>query len=243
MLQVEHLSVSYGPTEVLRDVSFSVERGQIVALLGGNGAGKTTLLKALSGLVKPKGGEIRFESEAIAGLHPHDIVVRGMSQVPQGRFVWPTMTVYDNLMLGAITRRDRPGIRADMERVYGHFPRLQERAKRPAGSMSGGEQQMLAIGRALMARPKILLMDEPSHGLSPRLVEEMVAAIASLNRDGMTIFLIEQNVGVAAELAGPAFILADGAIAFETSGAQVARDPAVLHRRRLEHLYLGRRDA
>ncbi|MCP1337856.1 ABC transporter ATP-binding protein [Futiania mangrovi] len=234
MLRIEHLSVWYGLTEVLRDVSFAVGKGQIVALLGGNGAGKTTLLKAMSGLLKPKAGGIWLEDKPIAGLHPHDIVVRGMSQVPQGRFVWPTMTVHDNLVLGAITRNDRAGIREDLDKVYAYFPRLKEKTRRAAGSMSGGEQQMLAIGRALMARPKVLLMDEPSHGLSPLMVEEMVATIARLNEEGMTIFLIEQNVGVAAELAGPTFVLANGEIALETTGHQVAHDPAVLRS------YLGR---
>lgn len=193
MLTVRNLSVWYGLSEVLRDVSFSVPRGEVVALLGGNGAGKTTLLKALSGLVKPRGGAVEFDERPIAGLHPHDIVTKGVIQVPQGRFVWPSMTVADNLALGAATRHDKAGIAADLERVYDFFPRLRERRIVPAGTLSGGEQQMVAIGRALMARPRILLMDEPSHGLSPRLVQEMIEVIRRLNEEGMTIFLIEQD--------------------------------------------------
>ena len=234
MLEVERLSVWYGVTEVLRDVSLAVEEGQIVGLLGGNGAGKTTLLNTLSGILRPRDGGVRFRGDRIDALHPHDIVVRGMSQVPQGRFVWPSMDVGDNLLLGAITRKDRAGIRRDVERVYGYFPRLRERVRQKAGSLSGGEQQMLAIGRALMARPRMLLMDEPSHGLSPRLVQEMVGVIERLNEEGMTILLIEQNVGVAAALAGPAYVLANGEIALQSSGDRISRDPAVLRS------YLGR---
>ncbi|AIB12646.1 amino acid ABC transporter ATPase [Azospirillum argentinense] len=228
MLTVRNLSVWYGLSEVLRDVSFSVPRGEVVALLGGNGAGKTTLLKTLSGLVKPRGGAVEFDERPIAGLHPHDIVTKGVIQVPQGRFVWPSMTVADNLALGAATRHDKAGIAADLERVYDFFPRLRERRIVPAGTLSGGEQQMVAIGRALMARPRILLMDEPSHGLSPRLVQEMIEVIRRLNEEGMTIFLIEQNIGVPAAVAGTTYVLANGAIAFQTHGSKVADDPEVL---------------
>ncbi len=234
MLRIDKLSVWYGPTEVLRDVSFSVEQGSIVALLGGNGAGKTTLLKSLSGLLVPTRGSVLFEGKPIAGRDPRDIVIAGISQVPQGRFVWPSMSVRDNLLLGAITRKPSADIDADMDRICEIFPRLKEKIARPAGSMSGGEQQMVAIGRALMARPKMLLMDEPSHGLSPVMVEALVAAIAGINRDGMTILLIEQNVGVAAALAGPTHVLANGEIAMTTTGERVANDPAVLRS------YLGR---
>ncbi|WP_035675671.1 ABC transporter ATP-binding protein [Azospirillum brasilense] len=223
MLTVRNLSVWYGLSEVLRDVTFSVPRGEVVALLGGNGAGKTTLLKTLSGLVKPRGGAVEFDERPIAGLHPHDIVTKGVIQVPQGRFVWPSMTVADNLALGAAARHDKAGIAADLERVYDFFPRLRERR-----SVRGGEQQMVAIGRALMARPRILLMDEPSHGLSPRLVQEMIEVIRRLNGEGMTIFLIEQNIGVPAAVAGTTYVLANGAIAFQTHGSKVADDPEVL---------------
>jgi len=234
MLAIENLSVWYGPTEVLRHVSFTVETGSIVALLGGNGAGKTTLLKALSGLLRPTRGSVIFDSRTISGLDPRDIVIAGIAQVPQGRFVWPSMSVRDNLELGAITRNDRAGIEADIERVCAIFPRMKEKISRAAGSMSGGEQQMLAIGRALMARPKLLLMDEPSHGLSPLLVQDLIGAVAAINREGMSILLIEQNVGVAAALAGPTHVLANGEIAMTTTGERVANDPAVLRN------YLGR---
>ncbi|QCN96466.1 ABC transporter ATP-binding protein [Azospirillum argentinense] len=228
MLTVRNLSVWYGLSEVLRDVSFSVPRGEVVALLGGNGAGKTTLLRTLSGLVKPRGGAVEFDERPIAGLHPHDIVTKGVIQVPQGRFVWPSMTVADNLALGAAARHDKAGIAADLERAYDFFPRLRERRSVPAGTLSGGEQQMVAIGRALMARPRILLMDEPSHGLSPRLVQEMIEVIRRLNGEGMTILLIEQNIGVPAAVADTTYVLANGAIAFQTHGSKVADDPEVL---------------
>jgi branched-chain amino acid transport system ATP-binding protein len=234
MLVIDSLSVWYGPTEVLRNVSFTVERGSIVALLGGNGAGKTTLLKTLSGLLRPTRGSVMFEGRTLSGLDPRDIVIAGISQVPQGRFVWPSMTVRDNLELGAITRNDRAGIEADIERVCAIYPRLKEKMTRAAGSMSGGEQQMLAIGRALMARPKLLLMDEPSHGLSPLMVQDLITAVANINREGMSILLIEQNVGVAAALAGATHVLANGEIAMTTTGERVATDPAVLRN------YLGR---
>ncbi|MCB1739945.1 MAG: ATP-binding cassette domain-containing protein, partial [Gammaproteobacteria bacterium] len=161
MLEVRNLSVWYGLTEVLRDVSFSVPDGRIVAMLGGNGAGKTTLLNALTGLVRPRSGQILFENRPMQQLHPHDVVVGGISMVPQGRYVWPTMSVADNVELGAVTRRDRAAIRRDAEQVYALFPALAERRSSRAGSLSGGQQQMLAIARALMSRPRLLLMDEP----------------------------------------------------------------------------------
>ncbi|MGF7160811.1 branched-chain amino acid transport system ATP-binding protein [Rhodoligotrophos appendicifer] len=234
MLNLLHLSVSYGPTEVLRDVSFSVAAGSIVALLGGNGAGKTTLLNTLSGMVKPKSGQVEFDGRQIAGLDAYSLVKAGIVQVPQGRFVWPSLSVNDNLLLGASTRHDKHGISRDLDRVFEYFPHLKPRRGVAAGMMSGGEQQMVAIGRALMAGPRLLLMDEPSHGLSPRIVQEMVEVIRRLNSDGMTILLIEQNVGVAAALAGATYVLANGEIAFETKGSTVAGDPAILK------AYLGR---
>ena len=181
MLDVRNLSVWYGPTEVLRDVSFQVPAGAVVALLGGNGSGKTTTLNTLSGLLVPRSGTVLFEGEEIQGLPTHRTVALGLVQVPQGRDVWGCMTVRDNLDLGAITRRERAAIARDREDVFALFPVLRERQQRKAGTLSGGEQQMLAIGRALMARPRLLLMDEPSAGLSPRVVEDMVAAIHRLH--------------------------------------------------------------
>jgi branched-chain amino acid transport system ATP-binding protein len=234
MLSVEHLSVWYGVTPVLRDVSFDVPQGEVVALLGGNGAGKSTTLNALSGLLKPRSGTISFKGLRVDGLHPHELVVRGVAQVPQGRYVWPTMSVLDNLALGAITRRDGRGIRGDLAQMFEMFPVLAQRSHTMAGQLSGGQQQMLAIARALMSRPSMLLMDEPSHGLSPKIVEEMVAVIRRLNGDGLTILLVEQNVGVAAALATVAHVLRNGEIALTAPG------PELIGNAELLHSYLGR---
>jgi branched-chain amino acid transport system ATP-binding protein len=233
MLEVQHLRVSYGPTEVLRDVSFGVPKGAIVALLGGNGSGKTTTLNVLSGLVAPRGGTITLDGQRIDGL-PTDRMVRlGVVQVPQGREVWAGMTVRDNLDLGAITR-DTSTLAADRDEVLALFPVLRERQGMKAGSMSGGEQQMLAIGRALMARPKLLLMDEPSAGLAPVIVHTMVDAIRRLHTRGLTILLVEQNVGVAAALAERAHILMNGEVAFSGPAADLFDNPEVIRS------YLGR---
>ena len=234
MLQVQHLSVSYGVTEVLRDVSFTVPERSIVALLGGNGSGKSTTLNVLSGLLVPRGGAIRFEGQPIAGLPTHEIVKRGIVQVPQGREVWSGMSVRDNLDLGAVTRRDRRAATADVEEVFTLFPILRARQSRKAGTLSGGEQQMLAIGRALMARPRLLLMDEPSAGLAPVVVQAMVTAIERLHARGLTILLVEQNVGVAAALAEHAHVLMNGQVALSVPAADLLRNPDVLRS------YLGR---
>jgi len=234
MLEVQHLSVSYGVTEVLRDVSFAVPERSIVALLGGNGSGKTTTLNVLSGLLTPRAGTITFEGRSIAALPSHEVVKRGIVQVPQGREVWSGMSVRDNLDLGAATRRDRRGVKADVDGVFALFPVLRERQSRKAGTLSGGEQQMLAIGRALMARPRLLLMDEPSAGLSPVVVQAMVAAIQRLHARGLTILLVEQNVGVAAALAQHAHVLMNGEVALSAPAADLLRNPDVLRS------YLGR---
>ena len=234
MLDVRNLSVWYGATEVLRDVSFQVPEGTVVALLGGNGSGKTTTLNALSGLLVPRSGTIRFEGQEIQGLPTYRSVTLGLVQVPQGRDVWGGMTVRDNLDLGAITRRERDAIARDRDEVFALFPILRERQQRKAGTLSGGEQQMLAIGRALMARPRLLLMDEPSAGLSPRVVEDMVDAIRRLHHRGLTILLVEQHVGVAAALADRAHVLLNGAVAFSGPAAELLHNPDVLRS------YLGR---
>jgi len=218
----------------LRDVSFKVSAGQIVGLLGGNGAGKTTLLNTLSGLIEARHGDITVEDRSIKGLPPYEIVKRGVAQVPQGRFVWPHMSVKDNIELGAITRHDRAGIRDDLEKVYELFPTLWERQSAKAGALSGGQQQMLAIARALMSQPRILLLDEPSHGLSPKVVEEMVETVRLLHQRGMTVVLVEQNVGVAAALAEQAHVLRNGAVALTLPGDQLLGNPDLLRN------YLGR---
>ncbi len=234
MLEIRRLSVSYGATEVLRDVSFGVPSGSIVALLGGNGSGKTTTLNVLSGLLVPRDGAVVFDGEPIHGLSTHEIVGRGVVQVPQGREVWAGMSVGDNLQLGAVTRRDRAAIRAELDDVFALFPVLRERHAARAGTLSGGEQQMLAIGRALMSRPRLLLMDEPSAGLSPVAVQAMVAAIRRLHARGLTILLVEQNVGVAAALAQHAHVLMNGEIALSAPAADLLHNPDVLKS------YLGR---
>ena len=234
MLEVQNLSVWYGATEVLRDVSLSVEAGRIIGVLGGNGAGKTTLLNALSGLIRPRNGSISVDGDPIHDREPHDIVLRGVAQVPQGRFVWPQMSVKDNIELGAITRHDKASIQHDLEEVYDLFPSLRERRNTKAGALSGGQQQMLAIARALMCRPRLLLMDEPSHGLSPKIVNEMVETVRVLHQRGMTVLLVEQNVGVAAALSEQAHVLRNGAVALSLPGNELVGNPDLLRS------YLGR---
>jgi branched-chain amino acid transport system ATP-binding protein len=234
VLDIRHLKVSYGITEVLRDVSLAVPARSIVALLGGNGSGKTTLLNALAGLVRPSAGSVRFAGEECAGLPAHEMVRRGVVQVPQGREIWPSMTVLDNLELGAATRHDRAAIKLDIAEILALFPPLAANQRRSAGALSGGEQQMVAIGRALMARPRYLLMDEPSAGLAPPVVAAMVDSVLALKERGLTILLVEQNVGVAAALAEHAHILQSGGIVFAGPAAGLVDNPAVLSS------YLGR---
>ena len=234
MLDVRHLEVSYGATQVLRDVSFSVAEGSIVALLGGNGSGKTTTLNVLSGLVAPQGGTVTLDGQRIDGLATDRVVAMGLVQVPQGREVWGGMTVHDNLTLGAARRRDRRAIAADVEDILALFPVLRQKQRARAATLSGGEQQMLAIGRALMARPRVLLLDEPSAGLSPLVVGQVVDTVRALHARGLTILLVEQNVGVAAALAERAHVLVNGEIAVSGPAADLLTNPDVLAS------YLGR---
>ncbi len=234
MLHVQHLSVWYDVTEVLRDVSFSVKERSVVALLGGNGSGKSTLLNALSGLIAPRSGSVRFQGDETAGLGAHVMVRRGIVQVPQGREVFADMSVEDNLELGAASRSDLNEIRQDMGGVFDLFPALRDRRKRAAGSLSGGEQTQLSIGRALMSRAKLLLMDEPSVGLSPRMVDVVIDAVLRLRDRGLTILLVEQNVGVAAAVAEEAHVLKDGVIAYAGRAKELINNPEVLAS------YLGR---
>jgi branched-chain amino acid transport system ATP-binding protein len=228
MLEVEHLRVWYGNTEVLRDVSFSVADNAVVALLGGNGSGKTTILNALSGIVRPRAGAIQVAGQSVVGASPERVVRAGMVQVPQGREVFAAMTVRDNLEIGAATRKDAPGIRRDMDEVFGLFPRLHEKQAHRAGSLSGGEQQQVAIGRSLMARPRLLLMDEPSAGLSPMIVEDMIGTIRLLHGRGLAILLVEQNVGVAALVAEIAHVLQNGEIVYSGPAAELIGNEQVL---------------
>ena len=234
MLEVANLNVWYGVTEVLRDVSFEVPQGALVALLGGNGSGKTTIINTLSGMVTPRKGTVRFLGAEMAGK-PSDAMVRaGIVQVPQGREVFANMSVRDNLDLGAATRNDRKGIRDDLEEMYGLFPRLRDKQTHKAGSLSGGEQQQVAVARALMSRPKLLLLDEPSVGLSPVLVDALIETIRLLHSRGLTMLLVEQNVGVAAAVAGQAYVLKDGEIAYRGPAPELIGNPEVLAS------YLGR---
>jgi len=228
MLEVKDLWVAYGVTEVLRGISFTVPEGSIVALLGGNGSGKTTTLNTISGFLKPRAGTVWFAGKRIDGLPTDAIVKLGLVQVPQGREVFARMSVAENLELGAVTRTDRLGIKRDLEEVYALFPLLRERRTQKAGTLSGGEQQMLAIARALMAAPKVLLMDEPSAGLAPLVVQEITRIIHRLNRQGRTILLVEQNVGAALSIAETAYVLRDGQIAIADHAAHLKANPEVV---------------
>jgi len=234
MLSVAHLNVWYGATEVLRDVSFEVPEGQVVALLGGNGSGKTTILNALTGLIRPRAGSVKLSGQETAGWPPDRLVKRGMSHVPQGREVFATMTVGENLELGAVTRRDRGAIATDIAALQAQFPALAAHWRKRAGSLSGGEQQQVAIARALMSRPRVLLMDEPSAGLSPVVVDTMIETIRALHARGLTIVLVEQNVGVAAAVADRAHVLQNGAIVHSGPARELINSREVLAS------YLGR---
>lgn len=212
MLKINDINVYYGNIHALKGVSLDINEGEIVTLIGANGAGKSTLLKTISGLLKPKNGEILFQGQPIAGKVAQSIVKQGLSQVPEGRRVFQNMSVEENLELGAYLRNDKQGIREDFEKVYKLFPRLLERKKQLSGTLSGGEQQMLAMGRALMARPKLLLLDEPSMGLAPLLVKTIFKIIQEINQTGTTILLIEQNANMALSIADRAYVIETGKI-------------------------------
>lgn len=232
LLSVTDVVAGYGGMPVLRGISLDVEAGEIVAVLGANGAGKTTLNRVLSGLVTPDAGRVTFDCAAIDRVSPADIVERGLVHVPEGRKIFPNMSVADNLALGSY-RRARRNRAVNLERIYGIFPRLDERRRQLAGTLSGGEQQMLAIGRGLMAEPRLLILDEPSLGLAPRLVEEMFALIARIAADGLSVMLVEQNVVQSLEIASRAYVLENGQIAMQGAAAALARDPE------LAKTYLG----
>jgi branched-chain amino acid transport system ATP-binding protein len=227
LLEIGDLVTAYGKIEALKGVALSVAQGSITCLLGPNGAGKTTLMMTTSGILRPRRGSIRFGGEEIAGRSPHDIVARGVALVPENRLVFPHMTVADNLAAGAYQRSDKAEIAADVERLYGRFPRLKERRAQEAGTLSGGEQQMLAVARALMSRPKLLLMDEPSLGLAPLIVEEIFAIVAELNRDGTTIFLVEQNAHMALKVAHHFYLMEQGRVTFSGSPGALAEDEVI----------------
>ncbi|HEV7337122.1 MULTISPECIES: ABC transporter ATP-binding protein [Bosea] len=233
MLAIEGLKVRYGAVEALKGISLRVGQGEVVTLIGGNGAGKSTLMRAIGGLVKVAGGAIRFEGRDIAGIKGHECVRLGIGHSPEGRMVFGDQSVRDNLVLGAYARRDEDGIEADIERYFGIFPRLAERQDQLAGTLSGGEQQMLAIARALMARPKLLLLDEPSLGLAPLIVREVFAVIRRLREEGMTILLVEQMANQALAVADRAYVIETGTITLAGTGAELLRDE------RVRSAYLG----
>jgi len=221
LLELKAIEVRYGKVQALKGVSLAVPAGGCVTIIGANGAGKTTTLRAISGLVPLSGGEIRFEGAKISGLPPEKIVRLGIAQVPEGRRCFPELTVRENLMVGAFLRRDRAGIARDLEQVYQRFPRLRERSGQMAKTLSGGEQQMLAIGRALMSAPKILLLDEPSMGLSPVMVQEIARIIVAIRRTGVPVVLVEQNAELALRLAEEAYVLETGTVALSGRAAEL----------------------
>jgi branched-chain amino acid transport system ATP-binding protein len=233
LLELDGIDVFYGAIKALHGVSLHVNEGEVVTLIGSNGAGKSTALRSISGLLRPVKGEIRFEGKTISGLRPDQIVRLGICQAPEGRRVFANLTVRENLDLGAYSRRDAREIREDLDLTFTLFPRLQERAFQPAGTLSGGEQQMLAMGRALMARPRLLLLDEPSLGLAPVLVKDIFRTIGNISKQGTTILLVEQNAHQALGLASRGYVLESGSIVLEDTA------PALLNNEQVKRAYLG----
>ena len=227
MLKVENIYVNYGAIKALQDVSFQINEGEIVALIGANGAGKTTILNTISNIVPSVSGKISYQGKDVTKTPPHDIVKLGISQVPEGRRVFAKMSVLENLEMGAYTRNDKAEIASDMEKIFQRFPRLLERKKQPAKTLSGGEQQMLAMGRALMSRPKLLLLDEPSMGLAPMLVEQIFQIIQEINKGGTTILLVEQNANMALSIAHRAYVLETGEVVLQGDAKELASNPEV----------------
>lgn len=227
MLKVSNLHVYYGAIRALEEVSLEVQQGEIVTMIGANGAGKSTTIRSISGLVRPRQGDIQFEGKSIIELPPHEIVMRGVGQSPEGRRVFANMSVYENLELGAYTRSNREEIKSDIERAFTLFPRLKERMTQSAGTLSGGEQQMLAIGRALMARPRLLLLDEPSLGLAPFLVQSIFQIIQDINKQGVTILLVEQNANQALRIAHRGYVLETGRVVLVDTAANLLQNDEV----------------
>jgi branched-chain amino acid transport system ATP-binding protein len=227
ILEIHNLSVFYGPVQALRGVSLHVPQGGITCLIGANGAGKTTVLHTVSGLLKPSQGELKFKGDSILGSPPHELVGRGLVQCPEGRGVFPEMTVEENLLLGSYSRRDLKDLKKDKDHVFELFPRLRERLRQMAGTLSGGEQQMLAIGRALMAAPSLLLLDEPSLGLAPQLVAAIFQTLKRINAQGVSILLVEQNAHMALEVSDWAYVLETGHVILHGPANKIARDPKV----------------
>lgn len=238
VLQLANVESAYGPIKAIRGVSLQVPAGQIVTVLGSNGAGKTTILKTISGIIDPRKGTVHFKGEDITAIDPTRIVRKGLSHVPEGREVFPLLSVRDNLLMGAYTRRDRDGVARDLEQVFAYFPILEERAAQDAGLLSGGQQQMLAISRALMAAPELILLDEPSLGLSPRLTKEIFEIVVRINRErGTTLLLVEQNANMALNAADFGYVLENGRIVMEDSCARLREKDDI------KEFYLGMKDA
>ena len=233
MLKVEKLNVHYGVIHALKDVSMVVKDGEIVSLIGANGAGKTTLLQTISGLLKKTSGEVVFLGKSMNKVSAKNIVKEGITQVPEGRHIFSGMSVYENLLMGAYLRKDKDGIKADLQDIYQRFPILEKRSSQDASTLSGGEQQMLAMGRALMARPKILLLDEPSMGLAPILVKEIFNIIKDINEKGTTVLLVEQNAKMALSIADRAYVMETGNIVMTGTGAELVNSPEI------QKAYLG----
>jgi branched-chain amino acid transport system ATP-binding protein len=233
VLTVSDLHLRYGKVNALRGISLRVNEGEIVALIGANGAGKTTTLKAISGVIRPFAGQIRFDGGDVTRASPRDILQAGIAHCPEGRRIFPQLTVRDNLELGAYLRSDAAEVAGDMDRLFGRFPILAERSEQIAGTLSGGEQQMLAISRALMSRPKLILFDEPSLGLAPQLVEQIFEIVAEIRKEGLTVVMVEQNAFAALELCDRAYVLETGTIALEGPGRELLKNPKV------QAVYLG----
>lgn len=227
LLEVKGLEVYYGVIQALKGIDFEVNEGEIVTLIGANGAGKTTTMQSVIGLIPPKAGTVSFEGKEITHLPCHKIVSLGMSQVPEGRRVFQELTVYQNLLMGAYIQKDKKAIKEDIEKIYARFPRLEERKNQIAGTLSGGEQQMLAMGRALMSRPKLLMLDEPSMGLSPLLVDEVFTIIKDLNKEGTTVLLVEQNAGKSLAISDRAYVLENGRIVLSGTGEELLQSEEV----------------
>ncbi|HMC26741.1 MAG TPA: ABC transporter ATP-binding protein [Verrucomicrobiae bacterium] len=234
MLEIENLVVNYGAIAALHGISLKVQQGAIVTLIGANGAGKTTLLRTISGLIKSKSGRIRYAGQSLTNLAAHETVKRGVAQVPEGRMIFANLTVWENLKMGAYLQKDKSAIQKELEYVFGIFPRLKERQKQVAGTLSGGEQQMLAIGRALMSKPRFLMLDEPSLGIAPLLVKLIFEKIVEINRQqGITILLVEQNANLALQVASYAYVIESGRITLQDNCAQLRQNPEV------KRAYLG----
>lgn len=234
ILEIKNLVVSYNGIEAVKEISFDVPKGKIVTLIGANGAGKSTVLKTVAGVVKPKNASILFEGEEISGKTPDFIVSKGVTLVPEGRRVFPNLTVLENLKIGAYLRKDKKAIQKDIEHVYELFPRLSERSWQLAGTLSGGEQQMLAVGRALMSSPKLIMMDEPSLGLAPLVVQDIFSIICQINSEGITVLLIEQNANMALKIADKAYVMETGRITMEGTGEELLSNETI------KEAYLGK---